>query len=148
MARTVWNAGDRTALLARFENLKADQRPLWGKMTAPQMVKHCTLPFLSAMGEYAVAPKWTPFRNWPMQKLIIYVLPWPKGAPTAPEFIVRDDGDLAERLTELKAVVERFASRGEKQPLQPHAAFGVLSGKDWGAQMHRHLNHHLTQFGL
>ena len=89
----------------------------------------------------------TPFRFWPLNKLIIYTLPWPKGAPTAPEFIVKDEGDLSERTASLRAAVDRFASRGESQTFQPHAAFGPLNAKDWGALVHRHLHHHLTQFG-
>ena len=126
MAKTLWNAGDRKALLARFHSLRPDSRPVWGEMSVSQMLRHCTVPIYAAMGELKVTPKRTFFRFWLMQKLIIYVLPWPKSVPTAPE----------------------FESKGPAQTLQPHATFGVLSGADWGALMHRHLDHHLRQFGV
>lgn len=147
MAKSIWNPADRQALLARFDSLTPAHQPRWGKMSVAQMLRHCTLPILSCMGEFPVKPKITPFRIWPMQWLIIYVMPWPQGAPTAPEFVISDEGDFAERRAALKAAIEKLAAGGESQPLQPHAAFGKLSGKDWGALTHRHLDHHLRQFG-
>jgi len=147
MAKTIWNPDDRQALLSRFDKLQPDQRPLWGKMSVTQMLKHCTVPIYAAMGEFAVTHKKTFFRIWPMQKLIIYVLPWPQGAPTAPEFMITDDGDIRERRAALRAAVDTFVSRGQSQTLQPHSAFGPLSIADWGALTHKHLDHHLKQFG-
>jgi hypothetical protein len=94
-----------------------------------------------------VKPKDTPFRFWPLQQLIIYALLWPKSAPTAPEFIVTDEGDLNERRASLRAAIDKFVAKGESQSFQVHAAFGKLSPKDWGALAYRHLDHHLTQFG-
>ena len=148
MAKTVWNQQDRAALLARADSLTPDNRPQWGKMSVTQMLRHCTVPILATMGEFKVTHKKTPFRFWPLQQLIIYVLPWPKGAPTAQEFIITEDGDFQTRLAALRAAVDKFASKGPTQPLQPHAAFGTLSGDDWGALTHRHIDHHLKQFGV
>ena len=99
------------------------------------------------MGEFPVKPKNTPFRFWPIQQLVIYMLPWPKGAPTAPEYIVTDEGDFSDRRAALRAAIDKFTSRGESQTFQPHAAFGKLSPKDWGALAYRHLDQRLTQFG-
>ncbi len=147
MAKTIWDPQDRAALLARARSLKPDSRPQWGKMSVTQMLRHCTVPILATMGEFKVTHKKTPFRFWPMQKLIIYVLPWPQGAPTAPEFVITEDGDFQTRLAALHAAVDKFASKGPTQPLQAHAAFGPLSPEDWGALTHRHIDHHLKQFG-
>ena len=148
MAKSIWNADDRHSILSRTDTLRPGQRSQWGKMSVSQMVKHCTVAILGATGEFPVKPKTTFLSFWPMPQLLIYVLPWPKGAPTAPEFIIEDDGDLDERRAALKATVESLVSRGETQKLEPHAVFGVLSTKDWGALMHRHLDHHLKQFGV
>jgi len=147
MAKSIWNPTDRQSLLARFDSLRPDQRPLWGKMSVSQMLRHCTLPVLSTMGEFPVKPKNTPFRFWPLRPLIIYMLPWPKGAPTAPEYIVTDEGDFSDRRAALRAAIDKFVSRGETQTFQQHPAFGKLSPNDWGVMAYRHLDHHLTQFG-
>lgn len=146
MAKSIWNASDRAALLARFDALQPNTAAQWGKMTVSQMVRHCEVPILSTMGEYPATPKNTIFRFWPMKKLVIYYMPWPKGAPTAPEFVINDEGDLKERVAALRAAVEKFVNRGEAQVFVPHAAFGPLNAADWGALVHRHLDHHLKQF--
>lgn len=148
MAKTIWDPKDRAALLARADSLKPDRRPKWGKMSVTQMLRHCTVPILATMGEYKVTHKKTFFRIWPLQKLIIYVLPWPQSAPTAPEFVITEDGDFQTRLAALHAAIDKFAAKGPNQPLQDHAAFGPLSGADWGALTHRHIDHHLKQFGV
>lgn len=46
-----------------------------------------------------------------------------------------------------KSIIDKFAARGEAQVFQPHAVCGPLSAKDWGALVHRHLDHRLQQFG-
>jgi hypothetical protein len=147
MAKTVWNPADLAALLTRIDTLQPNQPAKFGKMTVSQMVRHCTVPLYGTMGEMKVTQKNTFIKIWPMPKLIIYVLPWPQGAPTAPEFIITDEGDLTERKAALRAALEKFVAKGESQTFQPHAAFGVLSAKDWGALVHRHMDHHLKQFG-
>ncbi|MBL8177299.1 MAG: DUF1569 domain-containing protein [Bryobacterales bacterium] len=145
--KTVWDAGVRNELLERFARLQHNQRPKWGKMNAGQMVAHCTGPMRSAMGEMEVTEKWTPMRFRLLRYLVIYVLPWPKGAPTAPEFIHQGPEDLDRNRKALAAALERFAAHRGK-PFRDHAAFGRLSEKDWGCLMWRHLDHHLTQFGV
>jgi len=145
--KTVWDAGVRKELLQRFAQLKGDQKPLWGKMNAGQMVAHCTDPLRGAMGEMKVTEKWTPMRFALLRNLVIYVLPWPKGAPTAPEFIHTGVEDLDRNRKQLSEVLERFAAHQGK-PFRDHAAFGTLSDKDWGCLTWRHLDHHLRQFGV
>lgn len=145
--QTVWDAGVRKELLERFGRLKADEKPRWGKMNAGQMVAHCADPLRAAMGEMKVTEKWTPMRFGLLRYLVIYVLPWPKGAPTAVEFIHTGAEDLDRSREQLTAALERFAKHQGK-PFRDHAAFGTLSEKDWGCLTWRHLDHHLRQFGV
>ena len=147
MAKTIWNAADRQSLLERVAALTSEAKPFWGKMSVAQMTRHCALAMQAATGELAVKPKETFFRHWPVPGLLIYWLPWPKGAPTAPELLVTETTDFAENQRLLQTTLERFAARGETAAFVPHAAFGVLSRKDWGALTYRHVDHHLRQFG-
>jgi hypothetical protein len=144
---TIWDSTCRKELLARFESLTPDRRPVWGSMTCAQMITHVADPLKAAMGEKAVAPKPGPFRNPVLRYMIIYWLPWPKGAPTAPEFIHTDEPDFKEGLATLRATVEQFAAADKGARREPHPAFGVLSHKAWGRLTYRHLEHHLRQFG-
>lgn len=145
--KTVWDAETRAELIARMSKLTATTPAQWGKMNAAQMVGHCTDPLRAAMGEMKVAGKRTPFRFAPLRWLVIYKMPWPKGAPTAPEFIHQGPEDLQKNLVTLATTLERFAAH-RKNGYQSHAAFGSLTEKDWGYLTWRHMDHHLRQFGL
>lgn len=143
--KSVREAPARKEILARMARLEPGTKPKWGKMTAAQMVGHVARPMSGAMGELHVAAKPGPLRNRIIRYLVIYVLPWPRGAPTLPEYIDAGDGDFARNVKALGALLERFAAA---QTLLPHPAFGALSPKDWGRLTYRHLDHHLKQFGL
>ncbi len=144
---TLWNADDRTALLGRFDALTPSDRPKWGAFTAPRMVVHVTDAVRAGLGELPVKPLRTPFGFWPMNALVINVLPWPKGAPTAPELMRRAPEEWDGELAALKAAVDRFIARDVNGPWAAHAAFGAIDGKAWGRLQYRHFDHHLTQFG-
>lgn len=47
----------------------------------------------------------------------------------------------------LKAIIERAAAQSSGGTWQPHPAFGILSTADWGVLIHKHVDHHLVQFG-
>ncbi len=69
-------------------------------------------------------------------------------APTAPELIDRIPVSWAAELDTLRATVDRFIARDVSGPWPPHVAFGRISGSQWGRLTHRHLDHHLGQFGV
>ena len=144
----IWEPGKRDEILRRLETLTLGTKPAWGKFTAARMLDHCAAAMRAGLGDFPVAAKQTPFRNWPMQKLVIYVLPWPKGSPSAPELLRDSEPDFEEAKADLHASLKRFAAAGPAGKFADHAAFGKLSGEDWGALTYRHLNHHWKQFGL
>ena len=84
------NAADRNVLVARLDRLTPDTKPLWGKMSAPKMLAHMTDAFRMALGDLPVKPKKIPLiGSFPFKQLVIFVLPFPKNSPTAPEIISR-----------------------------------------------------------
>jgi hypothetical protein len=48
----------------------------------------------------------------------------------------------------LQDVMQRFAAKDPKSAFPEHAAFGRLSGAQWGVLMYRHTDHHFRQFGV
>jgi hypothetical protein len=142
---TIWNDDARLALMSRFEKLTAETKPKWGQFTAGKMVKHCADGVRMAIGELAVAPKPGPFRLPIVKHLIIFVLPWPQGVPTAPELIPQTEPSMGPAVADLKGALLRLRNA---ETLVPHPAFGKLSRYTWGALIHRHLDHHLKQFGV
>lgn len=144
----IWDPGCEQQLIERLSPLTADTHPQWGKFTAARMLAHCADAMKAGLGEKRLASKNTLLRIFPFNKLIIYLAPWPKGAPTAPELLRNDDPDFEVEKAECVRTLRRFAAAGPKYRFAEHAAFGSLSGNDWGALMYRHLDHHWRQFGL
>ncbi|HEX8030066.1 MAG TPA: DUF1569 domain-containing protein [Vicinamibacterales bacterium] len=133
----------------RAEHLKADTKPQWGRFTASAMLAHLNDSYRMATGELKVKPRRGPLKYTPIKQLIIYVLPFPKGAPTAPELLAR--GDRAQLDDERLAFARMFDQLGKLKPgdaLQPHPAFGALSYDEYGALMAKHTQHHFRQFGI
>jgi hypothetical protein len=47
-----------------------------------------------------------------------------------------------------RTYVERFATGPRARTWPEHPAFGRLSASQWGVLAHRHVDHHLRQFGV
>lgn len=144
----VWEPARKEELLARLEALQPDTRAKWGKFTPSRMLMHCANGMEAGLGELKLTPRNGPLRFWILKKLIIYVAPWPHGAPTAPELIPDGEPDFALAKTAFEASLNRFIAAGPKGKFVPHAAFGELTPGDWGALTYRHIDHHWRQFGL
>jgi hypothetical protein len=143
----MWNERDCQEIRQRLSRLKADARGQWGKMDAPRMVVHLTDSLKMTLGELPVASKKLPLRYPPLKQLVLYVLPFPKSAPTAPELIGRVPGEWAVEMAELEAAIERFMTQPPGREWPEHPAFGPLTRDAWGTLVYRHTDHHLRQFG-
>ena len=146
--KTLWNAADADEIRSRLEKLSAQALPQWGSQSLNGMLLHCADPIRTALGEMEVQPKSGPFRLPPIKLSIIYWMPWPKNAPTAPEYVHKEAGDWQSARESLRRALDRFAAQGQEGPWKPHPAFGDLTGKQWGRLTYRHLDHHLRQFGV
>lgn len=144
----IWEPGREEELLKRVEGLRPDTRAQWGGFTPSKMLWHCAQALDAGLGLYPLKPKSGPLRLWPINKFIIHIAPWPKGAPTAPELIPDSEPDFARAQTDFRAALRRFVEAGPDGKFVPHTAFGSISAGDWGALAYRHIDHHLRQFGL
>ncbi len=145
--KSIWRASTRDELRARLGRLSPDSKARWGSMTAPQMVAHLADCSRMTLGDLPVAPKRTAIRYPPLKQLIVYCLPFPKGAQTAPELIGRVPGDWMQEVHAAGALLERIASPPEGQRPE-HPMFGRFSEQALGVFVYRHYDHHLRQFGV
>ena len=145
--RSIWNEADARAIRQRIGQLRPDAPARWGKFTAPQMVCHITDGLKMAMGEIDIPPRPGPLRYFPIKQLIIYVLPFPKGAPTAKELLARRAVVWGDELAQLTETFDRFVAMRDRTGWPDHPAFGSMQPKILGVLVYRHLDHHLTQFG-
>ena len=115
------------------------------------MLAHCADALRNATGELPIAVRRLPLAQTRLvQWLMIDVIPFPKGAPTAPELRRRDIATIEVEREALLVLLERFAV-GPGAPAvrwAPHPLFGVLTPAQWGRLAWKHLDHHLRQFGV
>jgi hypothetical protein len=144
--KSIWQDESRKELSDRVGGLAWDRRAQWGKFTAPKMVCHLADSLRMAMGDLPVKPKHLPIRYSPLKQLIIYVAPFPKSAPTAPELLTREAGEWAKDIADLRGLLDRAAAMPTTEKWPEHPAFGALSRRAWGVLIYRHMDHHLRQF--
>ena len=146
MRRSLSDARARQELVDRLERLSPEAKPLWGKMTAPQMLAHLTDWMLMAKGELNAAPRKRVLRFPPIKQLVIYWLPFPKGVPTAPELITRRPSEWTVERAAVRKHVHSFENLPARWP--EHPVFGKMTKRAWCVFAYRHMDHHFRQFGI
>ena len=145
---SILNDADRTAICQRIASVTSASVPRWGRMDATAMLAHLRLSALMALGELPVANKSKrAFQVFPIKHLILHVVPFPKGAPTAPELLVPDAASVDAIRSELVSLVERIGAGPREGDGPVHPLFGRLSFREWGIATYKHTDHHLRQFG-
>ncbi|MFN8062465.1 MAG: DUF1569 domain-containing protein [Vicinamibacterales bacterium] len=144
---TLWNEADRTALVARAGRLTPAAVARWGRFSVGGMLAHLNDATRMATGDLAAHASAPAFLRWPpVRYLFLHVLPMPKGAPTSPDLLTRTSAaDLTAEQAAFGALVDEAARRPALAPAHP--AFGTMSREDWGVLLHKHIDHHLRQFG-
>ena len=147
--RTFFAPADRREILGRVAHLAPDAPARWGKMDAPRFVAHLMDQMRHALGDKPSTPVPGILRLPPLRYASIYLVPWPRGRIKGPpDAFVSKPTEWGADVAALELLVERFGRRQIRDAWPPHALFGRMSGRDWGAFCFKHFNHHLTQFGV
>jgi len=148
---SIRNETDRAKLVERLGKLKGDEKPLWGKMNVNQMVSHLVqsgdLPFVEG------SPDRSNFMSRTLIKpLMLYVLPMPKEIKTSAEMDQQENGRKPQEFSADKDLavksINRLGTLAADHACLPHPFFGKLSAKEWAMIAHKHIDHHLRQFGV
>jgi hypothetical protein len=139
-------------IVRRINELNPESQALWGKMSVNQMLCHLADALKMATSERAVADKSNFAARTILKPLVLYVLPIPKNVPTAKELDQSQGGtpptDFATDKKDLLACIEKMCALEEDFAWAPHAKFGRMNRREWGLLAHKHIDHHLKQFGL
>ena len=146
--RSILNQADREEISNRLRSLSASSTGRWGSMGVVNMLQHLRLSARMAVGELAVPSKSKrAFQTFPLKHLILYVVPFPKGAPTAPELKPVNTASFEEERTAVLELLERIGA-GPSEGMGPvHPLFGPMTWREWGVATYKHTDHHLKQFG-
>ena len=138
---------DREAMLRRLALLTPSSQRRWGNFSVGAMLCHLCESARMALGELPVKSKnKRAFQTFPLKHLALYVVPFPKGAPTARELLAGQPGDFEADRTRLLALLQKLASGEREGPGPAHPLFGPLSRQEWGTLVYKHTDHHLRQF--
>ncbi|NWG29648.1 MAG: DUF1569 domain-containing protein [Ignavibacteriaceae bacterium] len=137
----------------KLNQLKADQKPLWGKMTPQHMVEHLYKAVQSSINEISL-DVYTEERKIPvLKKLFLGDRALPKefmNPAIGPELMHLEFEDLNNAITELKNVMQRYKQFFMDNPSvkTAHPVFGYLNKEEWDIFHKKHFTHHLSQFGI
>ncbi len=137
--------------IERINGLTNSTRPLWGKMSVGQMLAHLNVAYEMVYTDKHPEPG--AFKRWFVtlvaKKAVVGPKPYPRNSRTAPEFLItteRDFDNEKQRLVDyLTKTLELGAAHFDGK--ESHS-FGALTKDEWNVLFSKHLDHHLTQFGV
>ena len=147
--KSLFAPSERQQILDRLGRLQAGAVRQWGKMDAAQMCAHCVAALEVGAGDVAKKHSFIgKLLGRFVKGSVLGEKPLSKNSPTDPSFVVSDPRDFAKEKARLVAIVKRFGEAGPSAADgRMHSFFGRLKGDEWGVLMHKHLDHHLRQFG-
>jgi hypothetical protein len=138
-------------LIDRLNKLDNKSQPKWGKMDVAQMLAHCNVTYEMAFDNKHPEPKG--FKKFILKTLVKPVVvnekPYKKNSRTGPMFLIADkrvfETEKARLIEYMNKTVEAGANHFDGKKSN---SFGVLTVPEWNNQFYKHLDHHLTQFGV
>lgn len=144
---SLYEAERRRELVDRLAHLTPDRPARWGRFTAPQMITHLLEASRMAAGELQVPERPLPLQ-FLLRPLFIHLLPFPKGAPTAPLLLARTPATWDRDVADLRAAIEAVREPAPGAVMPDHPAFGRMTARDWGVLRYKHSDHHFRQFDI
>ena len=147
----IFTAGVADLIIDRINNLKPSSHANWGKMKVSQMLAHCNVTY--EMTFENIHPKPNAFLKFILKMIVknrvVTELPYQHNGKTAPAFIIKGDRDFESEKKRLINYISKTKELGEKyfDNRESHS-FGKLSKTEWSNMFYKHLDHHLTQFGV
>jgi hypothetical protein len=147
--RTIQNPKDRQDLFDRLARIDPTKPPLWGQLTAPQMLSHMCDQMRMPFDDHPSTPIPGPQRYPILKQLILYLLPWPKTQVQGPpEAFHTPPGVWADDVATFKRLVDQFVAAGADRRCADNPMFGRMNHRVWGYFTYRHFDRHLSQFGV
>jgi hypothetical protein len=147
--KNLFNQNDTTEILNRVDNLKPTSQPLWGKMEAAQMLAHCSKVLEMGTGQTNLPRIFIgKILGLLLKKTYSNEKPFKKNSPTDNYCKITGQRNFEAEKQKVKDFIQKFQTGGEsKCATHPHPFFGKLTPPEWSIGMHKHLDHHLRQFG-
>lgn len=144
-----------TGMPALLSTLDENSKAKWGVMNAQQMLEHLA-DFFDVSYEKIIFPLSVPEEHLPKYKAFLYSDKAFRENTKAPENVLGEvplplrQPSFDDARSNLQHSVEKFIGWFREDPVKTsvHPAFGPLNFEEWVILHHKHVTHHLKQFGL
>ena len=149
--KNVFEPAVTAELIHRIEQLTPQSPGLWGKMSVDQMLAHCCVAYEMAFTDKH--PKANPILRFLLKTFVkngvVNEVPYKRNLPTSPAFRIKNEKNFEEEKARLIAFLEQTLAVGEAGfEGRESPSFGPMTAKEWNNLFYKHLDHHLTQFGV
>ncbi len=138
-------------IISRIHQLHVNTPAKWGKMNVAQMLAHCNVTY--EMVYENKHPKPNAFLRFILKAMVKPIVvnekPYARNSRTAPAFLIVDEREFEKekkRLVEYIAKTQHLGSSYFED--RESLSFGKLSAAEWNNMFYKHLDHHLSQFGV
>ena len=138
-------------IIDRINKLTPETAQLWGKMGVAQMLAHCSVTYEMIYDNTHPAPKGLMklMLKWLIKGKVVSETPYKKNNPTAPAFVVKDERKFEIEKYRLINYLKKTQQLGEQEfHNKASHSFGPLTKTEWNNMFYKHLDHHLSQFGV
>lgn len=137
-------------ILRRVKSLRPHSERRWGKMSVAQMLWHVNEAMEGALGRIQLEAMKLPIPlPRPIVKFLVLNFPWGKGAPTLRRWVPQHDNyDFATERDRCCRLVEELTAKSTADRWPDSPTLGRMRGSEVSRLQAKHLNHHLTQFGV
>jgi Protein of unknown function (DUF1569) len=147
----VFTAEVSAQLMDRVNRLSPVSQPAWGKMNVAQMLAHCNVAY--ELTYENIHPRPNALMRFilktAVKKIVVGEKPYQHNMRTAPVFMMADEKDFAREKERLIQYIQKTQQLGAAafEGKENHG-FGKLRATEWNNLFYKHLNHHLSQFGV
>ncbi|MEJ7586994.1 MAG: DUF1569 domain-containing protein [Ferruginibacter sp.] len=138
-------------IIDRINKLKPAAKAQWGTMSVEQMLAHCNVTYEMVYDNNHPKPNFLMrfiLRTF-VKKIVTGNDPYTHNSRTAPAFIIKDKRSFETEKNRLVDYIYKTQQMGEASfDNKDSLSFGTLNKNEWNTMFYKHLDHHLTQFGV
>lgn len=138
-------------IMGRINQLTPQSKAQWGKMSVSQMLAHCNVTYEMVYENKHPKPNF--FMSFILKtfikKIVTSETPYKHNSQTAPAFIIKDEKNFdmeQKRLIDFVGKTQQLGASIFDNKLSH--SFGPLNKIEWNNMFYKHLDHHLSQFGV
>ncbi len=149
--KSVFDKDDVAETIERINRLSPEVQAQWGKMSVDQMLAHCNVSYEMVYTDKYPKPNILIglIMKIFVKNKVVSEKPFAKNLLTAPQFKMLDKKDFEFEKKRLIDFIIKTQELGEEHfDGKISHSFGKLNKTEWNNMFYKHLNHHLTQFGV